>query len=365
MGLFRHLPPRPAPARVAFWVALVLLVRTLLLTAYLALGDQQRGQSDTLPLRFVDEMTGALTALPLLAVVAWAASRWPVGQGKWRASLPPQFVVFVAFSVGHTVAMETSRWFLYPFIDEARAYNVRALTLAVWHELPMDLFNYATFVAAIALWQFWWAATERERRDADLRRALVEAQLSALRLQLQPHFLFNALNTVSATMYDDPARADAMIGELSELLRASLRTNSGDTVPLREELDIAARYVRLQRERFGARLDVSFDVPEDCLGVAVPVFVLQPLIENAVRHGRVERLGQGTVRVMARRSEDRLSLEVWDDGGDGSAAVGTGLGLRSIEERLRLLHGEAASFEAGAANGGWRVRVTLPSGDPQ
>lgn len=363
MGLFRHLPPRPAPARVAFWVALVLLVRTVLLTAYLVLGDRQRGQVDTLPLRLVDEMTGAHTALPLLAVVAWAAARWPVARGNWRASLLPLSVVFLAFSIGHTLAMETSRWLLYPLIGATRAYSAAALRLAVWHELPMDLFNYATFVAAIALWRFWWQATERERRDADLRRALVEAQLSALRLQMQPHFLFNALNTVSATMYDDPKRADAMLGELSELLRASLRTSSGDTVPLREELNIATRYVRLQRERFGDRLDVSFDVPDDCLGVAVPILVLQPLIENAVRHGRVERLGKGTVRVVARRGGDHLSIDVWDDGGDGSAAGGTGLGLRSIEERLRLLHGDAASFNAGAADGGWKVRVTLPRGE--
>lgn len=359
--LFAQLPPRPALSRVAFWVTVVLLVRALLLATYLVLGDIQGGMRGTIALRLVNEFSGVLTALPFLALVAWGAAKWPLTREHWGAHLLPLSVLFVVFSVGHTLAMETSRALVYPLIGRTREIGAEFLTLAIWHEMPNDLFNFATFVGAIVLWQSWWVASERERRNSDLRRSLVEAQLSALRLQLQPHFLFNALNTISSTMYEDPRRADAMLGELAELLRASLRIHQRDEVPLREEVGIAERYIRLQHERFGDRLSVTFDVEESALGVRVPVFVLQPLIENAVRYGRVEREGRGAIRVTARCVGDQLLVDVWDDGGGQVHTVsGTGLGLRSIAERLRLLHGDEAHFDAGPADGGWRARLAVP-----
>lgn len=361
MGLLDRLPPRPEARRVALWVTTVLLVRAILIAVYEVLGDVQDGAHGTLARRLVDEGTAAIVALPLLAVVAWGATRWPIGGGRrWRHVLPLA-VLFIFYSVAHTVGMETLRWLVYPLMGHARDYGVSNMVLAVGHEMPNDLFYFALFVATLELWRFWWQATERERREAELQRSLAEAQLTSLRLQLQPHFLFNALNTVSATMYDDPRRADTMLGELSELLRASLRSHRSDQVPLRDEVGIAERYVRLQRARFGDRLRVTFDVPDDCAAAQVPVFVLQPLIENAVRHGRVERMGRGEIRVTARREAGGLALEVWDDGeGDVPKKPGNGLGLRATSERLRLLYGDAATCVAGPADGGWRVRLTLP-----
>lgn len=361
MGLFDRLPPRPNARRVALWVSTVVLVRAILIAVYATLGDLQEGDHGTLARRLVDEGTSAVAALPLLAIVAWAAARWSLREGRWRGSLAPLAALFVAYSAAHTVGMETLRWLVYPLMGASRDYGVSFLMLAVGHELPNDLFYFALFVASVELWRFWWEATERERREAELQGSLAEAQLTSLRLQLQPHFLFNALNTVSATMYDDPRRADTMLGELSELLRASLRSHRSDQVSLREEVAIAERYVQLQRARFGDRLDVTFDIPDQCAAARVPVFALQPLIENAVRHGRVERLGRGTIRVTARREGDTLALEVWDDGeGTAPAQPGNGLGLRATSERLRLLYGDAASCAAGPADGGWRVRLTLP-----
>lgn len=355
------LPPRPAGRTVAFWVTTVILTRALLLTVYLVLGDLQDGDRGTFAWRFVDEMSAAVTALPVLLLTAWGAARWPLDVPAWRRHLAPLAAVFVAYSAIHTVAMELARAALYPLIGGTRDVSAPALALAIGHELPNDLFYFAIFVAGITLWRFWWRATERERVAAELQRALAEAQLTSLRLQLQPHFLFNALNTVSATMYDDPRRADTILGELAELLRASLRTAEGGEVPLREELEIAERYLRIQRERFGDRLDVRVEVPPSLGDARVPVFVLQPLLENAVRHGRVERAGRGAVRVRAAETDGRLVLEVWDDGdGAGGTPAGGGLGLRATAERLRLLHGDAAEVTAGPVADGWRVRIALP-----
>lgn len=361
MGLFDRLPPRPRASRVALWVSAVVLVRAFLIAVYATLGDLQEGEHGTMARRLMEEGTAAVVALPLLAIVAWGASRWPLREGRWRRSLAPLAALFVGYSVARTVGMETLRWLVYPLLGASRDYDVAALALAIGHEMPNDLFYFALFVASVELWRFWWEATARERREVELQRSLAEAQLTSLRLQLQPHFLFNALNTVSATMYDDPRRADTMLGELSELLRASLRAHRSDQVPLRDEVGIAGRYVELQRARFGDRLQVSMDVADDCGAALVPVFVLQPLLENAVRHGRVERLGHGAIRVTARREGGMLVLDVWDDGdGAGPVTPGSGLGLRATAERLRLLYGDAARCVAGPADGGWRVRLTLP-----
>lgn len=361
MPLLDHLPRRPAPSRIVLWASVLLLVRALLLTAYVTLGRVQVGEPPGTIGVLVDELTGAIAGLLLVVVVVPLAARWPLARGRWREQLPKLFALFIGYSTLHTLSMEMQRSLVYPLIGLVRPLDARALGLAVAHELPNDLFYYALLVAAVQLWQFWWRVSERERRETELRRALAEAELTALRLQLQPHFLFNALNTVSSTMYDDPRRADSMLGELSELLRASLRIDRTDEVPLREELEIARCYVRLQQARFGDRLQVSFDVPDDCTILRLPVFVLQPLIENAVRHGRVERHGRGVVRVMARVAGDRLSVDVWDDGGAEAPTPGGGLGLRATAERLRLLYGDTATCSAGPDDGGWLVHLTMPA----
>jgi two-component system, LytTR family, sensor kinase len=362
MGLLDNLPPRPARRRVAALVAAVVVGRAILVAIYNTLGDVQRGVHGTWGIRLIDEVSGGMTALPLFLVVTVGVLRWPVRCARWRRHLVPLLALFLAYSVAHTVSMESLRWLAYPLLGESRGMGVGQMLLAIGHELPNDLFYFALIAGSVEIWRFWWEATDRERREAELRRTLAEAQLTTLRLQLQPHFLFNALNTISSVMYEEPTKADAMLEELSALLRVSLRAHQNDEVSLGEELAIAERYVRLQQARFGDRLQVRLDVPDDCLAARVPVLILQPLLENAVRHGRVERVGRGEVHVTARRDADTLTIEVWDDG-DGTSvpdAGGGGLGLRATSERLRLLHGEGATFVAGPVAGGWRVRFSFP-----
>jgi len=364
--MFRRdlLPPRPSHGRVAAWVVGVGVARAILTALYNALGDVQAGESGDFARRLADEFTALATAIPLFALVALGVARWPLGHAGWRRHLAPVAVLFVAYSVLHTLAMELLRWAVYPLLGGARDISPRALGLAMGHEMPNDLFYFALLVGCVELWRFWWSASERERREKALERSLAQAQLTALRLQLQPHFLFNALNTVSAAMYDDPRAADAMLGELAELLRASLRADRHDLVPLRDEVAIAERYVRLQQARFGDRLRVTFDIAESVGATPVPVFLLQPLVENAVRHGGVERRGHGEVRVRAAPAAAPawVAVEVWDDGeAVAPAGEGSGLGLRATAERLRLLFGDRAQFSAGAVPDGWRVQLTVPA----
>lgn len=210
------------------------------------------------------------------------------------------------------------------------------------------------------------ASEARRRRELELEAQLVGAELHALKLQLQPHFLFNTLHTVSALMERDTDAARSVIFELSDLLRYSLRGLSDHVAPLEAELRVLKAYVHIQRARFGERLAVQYDIAPDTEGVAVPRMLLQPLVENAIRHG-MPAMGVLTVMVSARRDGAVLKIAVRDDGfGPGEAnEAGNGVGLRNARARLRGLYGERQSLVLQrSADGGAEVIVALPVSSP-
>ena len=194
---------------------------------------------------------------------------------------------------------------------------------------------------------------------------LAEAQLHSLRLQLQPHFLFNTLNTITALIAAEPRAAERMVAGLSELLRASLRLADEQEVPLARELDHLRLYVDIQRTRFGDRLDVAMDVDPAVRSALVPSLLLQPLVENAIRHGITPRASGGRISVRASRDADELRLEVRDDGVGAATHDGLlareGVGLTNTRERLRRLHGARHRFAYETRVGsGFSVRITVP-----
>jgi len=201
-------------------------------------------------------------------------------------------------------------------------------------------------------------AQERERRSLELAHSLAQARLSALRMQLQPHFLFNALNAISSLVHSNPEAADEMIANLSDFLRMTLELPDHPQVPLRRELEFLDRYLAIEQVRFGGRLRVTRDFPADTLDVPVPVLVLQPLVENAVRHGLQPRPGPGQLRISARRTGDVLEVAVVDDGVGIGVGMREGIGLSNTRARLRELHGDGARLEIGPAPGQGTV-VTL------
>jgi len=205
---------------------------------------------------------------------------------------------------------------------------------------------------------------ERERAAAALELRLAEAQLQALRAQVHPHFLFNALHAVSSLVHTNPDEADRMIGELSELLRASLQGSDRQEVPFGDELRTLQHYVAIMTVRFKDRLRIHVSAPPETFDTLVPGFVLQPLVENAIKHGVGPREEGGTIDVDARRERDRLVVRVRDTGegfADATAALPEGHGLAAIRDRLRLLYGASAALEvANAPSGGAIVTLTVP-----
>jgi LytS/YehU family sensor histidine kinase len=244
-------------------------------------------------------------------------------------------------------------------------YGIMPLRYAM--EFPADIAIFTLMVLFLHGARHLRRSRERELRAARLESGLAQAELRSLHLQIQPHFLFNALNTISSTLYEDPARADEMIDRLGELLRASLRTARSDEVSLREELQVLDAYLSLLAARFEDRLTVERDIADDVVSARVPPFLLQPLVENAVRHGGVESRGRGTIRLTARREGDEVVLTVLDDGpgltpGVQETVGSEGIGLSATAERLQLLYGDEQRFTAATRpEGGFCVEIRLPA----
>ncbi len=223
------------------------------------------------------------------------------------------------------------------------------------------------YAALVGLFQAIEARSRLRRQElssAQLETELARAQLHALQLQLQPHFLFNTLHAIGVLNQEDPARATRMIASLGDLLRGSLDHRAAKEIPLAQELALLEHYLDIESVRFSDRLTVSVDVPAELGQYLVPTFSLQPLVENAVRHGVARRTGASTIRIGASRDDARICLTVWNDGpaADLSQAV-NGVGMATTRDRLRRLYGDAGRLELENHDGGVLVTVEIPAHD--
>jgi two-component system, LytTR family, sensor kinase len=239
-------------------------------------------------------------------------------------------------------------------------------TAAVWgvvRYIGPDLLLYFLIVAAAQSAAHAWESRRRAIAAATYARQLAEARLHVLSAQLQPHFLFNALHAISALIWEDQARADRLLARLSEMLRLTLRSGGRVETTLTEEVALLQRYAEIQEARYGDRLRVLFEVEAGVGDALVPRLILQPLVENAIRHGITRRITPGRVEVRAWGGEGRLHLTVRDDGVGlrSNAPVREGVGLSITRARLRQLYGAEQRFAlAPAPEGGAVCTVSFP-----
>lgn len=204
---------------------------------------------------------------------------------------------------------------------------------------------------------------ERALRATSLENELSKARLDALKQQLQPHFLFNTLNSISVLMQKgEITLANKVLNDLSSLLRQVLRKENLQHVSLEEELEFVRRYAEIEQVRYGDRLRVDFDIPSELLNISVPTFILQLLVENAIRHGVAKKADSGKVRITARRIGERLNLTVIDDGvGIDASSFSEGIGISNARDRLQHLYGSAHHFDiSNNAGAGVTASVELP-----
>lgn len=346
---------RAVVAWFGLWTALGLLS---FLYAYLDLFA--RGQSEPFHIRFIEELTGNYAA-GILSLGVIRLARGLVGRRRpWYVVVGTHAAAMPVYSVLHTSLLWVSRKVVFAALGLG-VYDYGVMSYRYVMEFPNDVMGYAVIAVLVHLFLSYRASEERALRAARLEAELQQARLAMLEGQLRPHFLFNALNTISSVMYRDLAAADRMIRELGELLRSSLHAGDAHEVPLAREVETLELYLSIMRARFGERLEVAVDVGPPVVAAAVPAMLLQPLVENALAHGDPGPGEAMRVTVTAARRDDTLVLRVADNGPGGEPAKGNGIGLRNTAQRLDHLYGKAGRLRCGNPNGmGFEVVIELP-----
>jgi two-component system, LytTR family, sensor kinase len=347
----------PAPPRLGWrFVLTATFVVTCLLT--LASLGGPGAASPALVVHRHQAISWATWLLLAPAIVA-AARRVPFGEGTPMRWLWRHLALGAAFSPARAALAAGIHALV--GVGEARGAGGAALVPT----LAGGLLLYALIAVSYQAIAYHRSAREREAVAARLRADLAESRLANLEGQLHPHFLFNALNSIAALMRVDPRQAETMLEQLSELLRATLRTNPMHEVPLDEALHLAEQYLAIERVRFQDRLRATVEASGAARRGRVPQLILQPLVENAVRHGIAPLESGGSVRVTAVVNDGTLLMTVEDDGvGFGGAPAeraGSGLGLRSVRALLSHLYGAEQRFDVRPRSpSGTTVTIALP-----
>jgi two-component sensor histidine kinase len=313
--------------------------------------------------------------LPLMPVLVWLSSAYAFERNRLARNL---MVHVLSCGVAVTVSQLAFRYFIPmpPPPDEAvrqrepgvrtSDQNRRALGGFLGFRAGLDTLVYWSLVGACQAIANFRRSEQRERRAAELEARLTRSKLQALRMQINPHFLFNTLNAISTLIYVNPRAADDMLGDLSQLLRRSLDTMEEQEIPLARELQFACAYIGIEQKRFGDRLRLEQSVPEEIAKALVPALILQPLVENAIRHGIEPQRAPGLITIQGKRDGKDLHLIVRDNGkGPPPVGIGNskspGIGLSNTKARLRELYGPDHQFSfAKVEPRGCLVEIRIP-----
>jgi two-component system LytT family sensor kinase len=357
-SLRKYIALRDVDFRIVFGL---IALNTICLFFYRQLDYVANAYHRTPVLTFLEEAVGGMAGAAVFPLIYLVAIRFPLPSAKWRLNVLVHLVAVCVVSLIHTTLIALFRLALFPlfgFAQESYGYLPARYPMEFSH-----LFIYYWFgVSLIYFFHEIRFARERELQQARLEGSLAEAQLQNLRLQLEPHFLFNALNAISAAIYEDPRVADEMIGRLGDLLRRLFKEDRSQLIPLSQEIEILSLYTSIMQARFEDRLTVTLDIADRAKPALVPQLILQPLMENAIRHGMDSNF-EAHIVIQALCEQSFVQLTVRDHGpglADGKPLT-MGVGLRNTMERLERLYGKNASCEIrNAPGGGAIVAVRLP-----
>jgi signal transduction histidine kinase len=348
------------PRDRAYWLRVALVCATTALLVTVLFAAAGHGSVATLLRHSV--IHSAVMATLAATTIPWLRHRLePRGAAaQWLITFPMVIALSaVGTAIGCSIITRLDGPELEPFWPSFR------------HTLPVNAVITLTICTGFTLFESQrrrLAAVTLELRTRELererdRKMALQAQLASLESRLQPHFLFNTLNAISALIQEDPDQAERTVERLAALLRFSLDAAERGLVPLAHEMKIVSDYLEIERTRLGERLAWTVDVPPEAAGCEVPPLCVETLVENSVKHAIASRPGGGRVRVDGALRGDRLMLSVWDDGdGFTEAALQPGHGLDSLRQRLTARFGDAASLTIGQRDGGTLVTVSLPAG---
>lgn len=312
----------------------------------------------------VSWMVGVYLTAALTPVVLWLGRRWPIERQTWRTRVPVHLALGAVFSAVE-LALETVAFIQLRLAESVTEHSFMVgfpvLLVTGFHE------NIITYWGILGIqwgFRYYRGFREREMHASELKAQLVKAQLSALKMQLQPHFLFNTLNTIMVLVRQQRGRqAEEMLARLSDLLRCVLEDVEAQQIPLRRELEYLRLYLSIEQVRFQDRLGIEITADDTALDAAVPHMGLQPIVENAVRHGIGRVAAAGIIRISALRTGQTLTIRVADDGpglGAADLAEGRGIGLANTRARLHQLYGDAASLKLENGERGVVATMTMP-----
>lgn len=351
MSYWKHL--RETRSGHAWWIAVLWVAVGLITATQVVVGMAAVGMQHNWTALFFTTV-GAWLIFPLATPLILALSRrFPLAKaGDWR-NLPLHLAAALALGIAHIVWSTTLEWMFNPLANHPAPSFRHVFFTSVYMQFHTGILIYAATVAIGNTIDSIRRLARREAEAARLAGELSKAQLDALRRQLEPHFLFNALNGISGLVREMRNEAAVeMIAGLSDLLRRVLEDSGRQLVPLAEEVSFLESYIDLQAMRFGDRLKAAVDIPIELYGALVPQLLLQPLVENAIVHGIGKLVEGGEIRVTARESDGVLAIQVYNDGPEFSLTGGdrTGVGLSNTRGRLVTLYGAGSSVEL--RNGG-------------
>jgi two-component system, LytTR family, sensor kinase len=305
-----------------------------------------------LPVLIDQVVTGSWMAAALFPLIARFARRYPIDRLNWITRVPLHLCAVMSYSGVHTSLMWATRSLIYPLLGLER-YDYGILRIRYPMEFSLDVIAYSVIVSILYL-------LDHRVRAAQLEGKLAQVQLENLRLQLQPHFLFNTLNAISTVVYEDPRKADAMIARLAALLRSTLLNSQ--LVPLDQEIETLELYLHIMRLRFENELQVKVCLAPDVHKALAPHFLLQPLVENAIRHGKDPTSHAVAIQITAERdgSDTRVRVRDWGRGLP-KHGIRRGTGISNTAERLRKLYGSRHRLEfENCDDAGLLVTVVFP-----
>ncbi|MDB4949200.1 MAG: signal transduction histidine kinase, LytS [Gemmatimonadetes bacterium] len=298
-------------------------------------------------------------SVPLLQ---WFVRRVPIDRHRWLPAVALHLGVAVAVTLVSIWLILGVQMLLPAWVFSMGSPFPRDPFPFLWRVVLSDLPLYVVLLGLAYLVEYYGRYRDRELAASELRGQLVEAQLQALRMQLNPHFLFNAMNTIAMLVRGErSSEAVRMLAGLSDLLRSVLEEKPPLEVPLRDELAFLERYLAIERVRCADRLRVDVRVAPELMDAGVPNLILQPLVENAIKHGVAPRTAATLVRIAAERRDGTLLLSVRDDGPGPEPNAGDGVGLRNTRARLARMYGDEQSLELTEAEGGGALAtISLP-----
>ena len=304
-------------------------------------------------------------AAVMVPAIVWAARRFPLEAGRRVRATAVHLAGALLFSCAHLIGLLAVRFLLWenggksPNATWSQYFQRRS-----FEQLDWSLMVYAVIVGVSHAVAYYHELQERKLKASQLETRLIEARLKTLEAELHPHFLFNTLHAISTLVHRDPESADRMISRLSDLLRITFDRSGEPKVSLKEEMDFLQKYLDIEQTRFQDRLTVHVHVEPESLDGEVPRMILQPLVENAIKHGIAGRRGGDNVQITAGLNGDRLWMQVHDNGGGLQVgtlkALRTGVGLSNTRARLDCLYGRHYRLEFSDKHGGLSVLIEIP-----